>query len=101
MNRPYFLVFHPRATKEYLEAVDWYNDRQTGLGDTFFEIVLDTVKGIARTPFLYAPKSKTYREAIVPKSPYVVIYRIKSAKREVEIMAIFHTSRNPDKKYRT
>jgi len=36
MKRHYFLVFHPKATKELLEAVDWYNERQPDLGDTFF-----------------------------------------------------------------
>lgn len=44
MKHPYFLVFHPKATKELLEAVHWYNERQPDLGDTFFEFVLDAVK---------------------------------------------------------
>jgi plasmid stabilization system protein ParE len=100
MKRPYFLVFHPKATKELLEAVDWYNERQPDLGDTFFEFVLVAIKRIIQNPFLYAPKSKTYREALVEKFPYIVIYRIKPKKNEVEIMAVFHTSRNPTKKYK-
>lgn len=80
MKRPCFSVFHPKATKELLEAVDWYNQRQTDLGDTFFEFVLDAIKRITQNPFLYAPKSKTYREALAARVPYLVIYRIKPKK---------------------
>lgn len=53
MNTEYSLKFHPKATKEYIDAVDWYNERQIGLGDSFFDVVLTKSKEISTNPFLY------------------------------------------------
>lgn len=32
---PYDILFHPKAEKEYLEAYDWYEQQQKGLGARF------------------------------------------------------------------
>jgi len=62
--------FLPRARKELMDAWDWYAERRKG-----------------------------FRETKINVFPYLIIYRIQKRKKIVAISSIFHTSRNPKKKY--
>jgi len=89
----------PRARKELLDAWDWYEDKWTGLGDRFVREVEKKLQQIEKTPERYAERKKGFREARIKVFPYLVIYRIQKRKRIIAINSIFHTSRNPKKKY--
>jgi hypothetical protein len=70
-----------------------------GLGDRFKETVLqklepienDATKGLLRKP--------PYREAIVEIFPYLIIYRLEPVDKQIFVQSIFHSKRNPRKKY--
>ena len=47
----------------------------------------------AKCPHLVSTKTKTYRNIILKKYPYVIIYSM--VKNKVTVLNILHTSRNP------
>lgn len=96
----YISIVSSRAQKEMAQSWNWYEDRQQGLGDRFVKEIMKKIFTIEENPERYSIKFKQYREAIVEIFPFVVIYRINEHKKFIRIVAVFHTSRNPKKKYR-
>ncbi|MCF8451433.1 MAG: type II toxin-antitoxin system RelE/ParE family toxin [Taibaiella sp.] len=89
------------ATKAQIELEDswlWYEERERGLGDKFVDETLKILTTLTAFPEVHSIKNKQYREAIVPKFPFVVVYRIVKVKKLIEVVSVFHTSRNPKRK---
>jgi len=94
----YQLVIKPGAIEMAKEAYKWYEEQQPGLGDLFL-IELDSCYDKLETfPLVYAKIKKNFRQIILKTFPYVVVFEI--FKDEVVIYAVFHTSRNPGKKFK-
>ncbi len=96
----YTIEFLLKARLELIEAWEWYEDRQPGLGDRFKNEVYNCIRIIEQHPERYPERRKNYNEALVKVFPCLVIYRIHKRKKSVAIVSVFHTSRNPKKKYR-
>ena len=92
-------IFLLRAKQELLNAWVWYEERQTGLGDRFKDEIFKHIKQIEQTPDRYRERKKPYRETRIKNFPYLIIYRVEQKKKLIIISSIFHTSRNPRKKY--
>jgi plasmid stabilization system protein ParE len=90
-----------RARNEILEAWEWYEDRQEGLGDRFINQISFKIKQVVQMPERYPEKKKTFREAKIDVFPYLLIYKIVNRKKVITIISVFHTSRNPKMKYST
>ncbi len=95
----YRTIFSSKAQKEIAESWNWYEDRQLGLGDRFLKEITDCVHKIEETPIRFPIRFKSYRETPVPVFPFLIIYRINDKKKLIRIVSVFHTSRNPTKKY--
>lgn len=96
----YQLIFHPVADKEYHEAYRWYEERLEGLGDRFTQAIEDQLNIVTSSPSIYSKKKGNFREAKVDTFPYLIIYKVRDKEKLIFISAIYHTSRNPKKKYR-
>jgi mRNA-degrading endonuclease RelE of RelBE toxin-antitoxin system len=96
----YEVVFHPTAEVEYDEAYQWYEEQLTGLGDRFEKAVEVRLNQIWSSPLLYQKKRGVFREAKIDTFPYQIVYKIYDKKNIIFISAIYHSSRNPKKKYR-
>jgi plasmid stabilization system protein ParE len=96
----YRTTFLSKARQEFIEASDWYEKRQTGLGDRFRQKVYDCIRSLEENPEKFREVKKSYRQADVAIFPYILIYRIHKRKKEIAIVSVFHTRRNPPKKYR-
>ncbi|MHB1560473.1 MAG: type II toxin-antitoxin system RelE/ParE family toxin [Isosphaeraceae bacterium] len=83
----------PEARAELADAVDWYEDRQRGVGTRFFTEIQAVFNRIAANPQLHATVHGPVRKAVVRRFPYVVLDREEA--EEVIIISVFHTSRNP------
>jgi plasmid stabilization system protein ParE len=97
---PYRITFHPEASKEFKEALHWYEKELSGLGFRFQESIENQLNNIVDNPLLYPKKSGNHREAIVETFPYLIVYKLLAQDNIIFVSAIFHTSRNPKKKYR-
>jgi plasmid stabilization system protein ParE len=91
------IVFLDRATADIEIAHEWYEELQEGLGERFEKAVEDIVREIVKFPFAYPNKHKNTRETVIPKFPYVIIYRFDNI--SVFILAVFPARMNPSKKY--
>lgn len=94
------VVLSERAQKELIGSWSWYEDRQTGLGDRFKETIYKKLEQIEKNYDTGPRRTPVYREAIVKVFPYVIIYRVLMEERQIFVHSIFHTRRNPQKKYR-
>lgn len=97
--RDYRIEILVKARRELLEAWEWYEDRQEGLGDRFRNEVFEKISQIEKTPERYPERKKSFREARIDVFPYLVIYKIAKRKKIIAVVSIFHTSRSPKKKY--
>ena len=98
-NTKFSIILSSRAQKEVTKAWEWYEDKKEGLGDRFIKSLISRLQLIEQYPDRYPTRFKSYKEAIVPVFPFLIIYRINRRKSFVRIVSIFHTSLNPKKKF--
>lgn len=95
----YVSVLSERAYSELLEAWQWYEERQEGVGDRFKEYVFSSLNQLEKNPLIGIRRKRSFRELTVKVFPYLIIYRIEHKTRQIYVDSIFHTSRNPKEKY--
>ena len=91
--------FDPEAELNYWDAYEWYAHKSPGLADRFEHSVQAALNLIVKAPLHYPNKKQNYRECKIENFPYLIVYKILSDKNIIYISSIFHTSRNPWKKY--
>ena len=97
----YVYCLHPLATTEYIEAYEWYENKQVGLGERFLKEIKKKIEGIAAHPETYASKgNRLFREAKIEHFPYIIIYKLYKQKQEIFINSVHHAKKHPGKKYR-
>ena len=87
------VVLRDEARAEFNEAFDHYEDRRPGLGVHFVTRVQSVFDRIATNPRMHALVFADVRKAVVARFPYSVFNRSDAAR--VEILAVFHGSRDP------
>jgi len=91
-------VLSNQAENELEDALYFYDLISTKIGDNFLNQINECIESILRNPESYKLEFDVYRQAVVKKFPFVIIYtKIDSV---IFISAIFHTSKNPDKKFK-
>lgn len=96
----YRIILHPRAEKELLESVVWYEDLSQGLGNDFLKETEKILHHLEIHPYIYSKKKRNYREGILKRFPFVIIFTILPKIKEVHVLSVFHTSQHPKKKYK-
>ena len=84
----------PEAQIEFNQSVDWYEERQRGLGQRFIKSIDSTIQSIAKSPEQAARVHKEIRCKSVKGFPYQVFYRIQD-QDIVEVLSIFHVRQHP------
>ena len=88
------------AHDEYIEAYEWYELRQKGLGEKYMNAVEKCLSQIQQHPTYCGKKAHHYRKLKVPNFPYMVVYQFFKRKQLIYVTAIYHAKRNPKGKYR-
>jgi plasmid stabilization system protein ParE len=86
--------FSEFANNELIDACDWYELQQSGLGLRFKRDVREAVQRIAVTPLLFPIELGEVRRYIMNRFPYILRYVLR--KDEIWVMAISHQHRRPD-----
>ena len=86
--------YNPDFYNDIIEAVEWYNFKQSGLGDRFFEIVKKQTLQLSKSALHFAIKYDNIRCFCIEKFPYLVHYRVDELSMTVKVEALIHTSRN-------
>jgi len=91
-------VLSIQAENELEDAFYFYNLISSKVADEFLQQTNKCIQAILLNPEAFPIDFETYRKAVVKKFPFVIIYtQIDSI---IFISAIFHTSKNPKKKFR-
>ena len=84
---------------EIQDPIDFYNSKQSELGDRFFNEVKKRVKELSTDFNLYQIKYDDIRCCSVQNYPFLIHYRVEEKQKIVSIEAIIHMSRNPDQNW--
>ncbi len=93
--KKYNLIIKEEAKEDIFEAYNWYEDKQTELGERFLNIIDEYFKNISLYPQQYHIEFDNMRKAIVKKFPFIIVFGIEN--NDVVVFAVFHTKQNPDK----
>lgn len=90
--------YHPEADAEFFAAVDWYEDREPGLGRRFLGAVRSAVGAVVEDPAAWAAWPGWEREPVVRSKgvadfPYRILYFVHGDR--LMVVAVAHTKRRP------
>ena len=82
------------ADLDYLQALEWYEERQQGLGQKFDAELLALFERIKPNPELFPKETDLVRKARMPRFKYRIYFTVEGD--QIGVVAIWHPSRNPD-----
>ena len=92
------LKFTFRANFDTIIAYEFHESRRQNLGERFLYELENCYKSIILNYTTYKVVHKIYRQAVVKKFPFVILYSVDE--KDIVITAVFNTSKNPDKKFK-
>lgn len=98
-KRNFTIIYHPELQYDFQEAMDYYNDKSTLLGDRFFNVAIAQIKTLSNDAYLYAVKYSDVRCVAVPEFPYLIHYKIIEASKFVEVLAVICMSKDPNESW--
>jgi hypothetical protein len=87
--------YNPEFFNDIAQAVDWYNEKQAGLGDRLFGNVKRQTTKLSTSALHFAVKYDNIRCLCIKRFPYLVHYRVIEETKTVKVEALLHMSRNP------
>ena len=96
-KKNYKVIISDTAKADIKKNAQWYNKRQQGLGKHFTQSIKNCIKIIQLQPDSFQLRYKNIRMGIPEKFPYLIVYLIDTDSQTINIIAVFHSSQNPDK----
>lgn len=87
------VVFHPDADQEFLDAIDYYEAQQAGLGEDYHAEIMATVARIAKSPGVWPFIENDIRRCLTHRFPYGVLYSV--GEDQIYILAVMHLRKRP------
>lgn len=85
--------FYPAAESEFLEAIDFYEEREEGLGLKLSREVFAALQRIIQHPNAWPLYTRGTRRCLTKRFPFGIVYRVHEDK--IIIWAFAHLSREP------
>ncbi len=89
------LTYAVEVYDDLQEAVNWYNQKQSGLGTRFFKAVKEQISRIKKSPFTIAVRYEDVRCAKLKGFPYLVHFKIYQDINLIRVIAVLSTYRDP------
>ena len=86
--------FHVEAETELNEAIEYYEDKEKGLGYDFAVEVYSALERTASYPKAWPTFEGEIRRSLVRRFPYGVLYSVEIG--EIYIVAVMHLHRDPE-----
>ena len=86
--------FHPEAEAEFHEAIDYYEECESCLGEDFAIEVHTAIHNILTYPETWPTLDGDIRRCLTSRFPYGVVYSVETD--GVFILAVMHLHRHPD-----
>ncbi len=80
------------------EPVNYYNTKQSNLGETFYNRFEESVDAIKQNPFRQI-RYKNVRLCTLTQFPYVIHYEVYEDEKLIVILGVRNTAQNPDTSY--
>ncbi len=87
-------IFHPEAEDEFQGAIDYYEEREKGLGLDFSIEIYSSIRNIINHPMAWTILEDGIRRCQTKRFPYGIIYN--AADGKIFILAIMNLRRDPD-----
>ncbi len=88
------IKIEPEAKFDIQEGIDWYNEKEAGLGRSFHSAVKAHLKKLTADPDFQVRYDDT-RCLLLKKFPYMIHFTIEEKNMRVIIHAVFNTARDP------
>lgn len=89
------LIWNREAEDEFIDAADYYEAQDDGLGERFIMYIQAAVARVFDNPFMASCFDGECRKVKAGKFPYLVIYYLEDER--IHIVSVMHTSRRPDR----
>jgi hypothetical protein len=89
------LIYAAEVFNDLQQNIDWYNEKQTGLGVRFYKAVKEQISLIKKNPYSIAVRYEDVRCVKVKGFPYMVHFKVFPNINTIKVTAIFSTYRNP------
>jgi toxin ParE1/3/4 len=89
----YFLTISEAAEDDLRDAFHWYEEQKSGLGERFENHVNDCMQDALENPLKFQIRYSETHICFMKIFPYGIHFVVKG--KEVLVVAVFHTSRNP------
>ena len=86
----------PEAQQDLKLAAAWYNKQKKGLGKKFLSKVRESKKVLQSNPH-FVERHKGVHTLPLRKFPFMIHFSIDKSRMTVTVLAVLHTSQNPDK----
>ena len=93
------LIISEIAENQIEEIFLNYNLISEKIADNFLIQIYSCFNSVHKNPAIFQVFKTHFRQVPLKKYPYVVIYSIEN-KNTIIILSVFHTSRDPSKKFR-
>lgn len=93
-KEPFSLQISDDAEVDLDKSYEYYKEENQKLADIFFNQIKLSLEKIKQNPHSFPIEYKDVRKFVVKKFPFVIYFQ--SHESIVKIIAIFHTSRNPE-----
>ncbi len=87
------LRLRPKARRDILAAIRWYESERVGLGPEFLADIDVVFHRICDTPAHYAVVVEATRRALMIRFPYAIYFRAGTS--TIDVIGVLHTSRDP------
>jgi plasmid stabilization system protein ParE len=91
----YKITIDPEALQDIQDATDWYNEQLAGLGGHFQKQVKIQISSLKKNAGAYPVRYEDVRCMLIKRFPFLVHYTFNERRKNVEVFAVLHTSRNP------
>ena len=91
----YKILFASEIKSDLQESIDWYNEKQMGLGARFLNEVKKQLNYIKRNPRAIVIRYDNIRCSKVKTFPYLIHFTIEEDIKTIKVIAVFNTNRNP------
>ena len=86
------LSFRPEVEDDVVEAVAWYDDKRTGLGDEFLAEYLAAIRRIRDNPLLFAVAANGLRPCRLQRFSYIVHFVVNG--NDLLVVAVMNGGRD-------
>ena len=86
-------MIRPEAEIDVADAVGWYEDQRTGLGNELLDELDSVMSRVVESPFQFPHIRHQVRRALLSRFPFSVYFWVSD--EAVELVAMLHHHRDP------